>query len=47
MTTLIQLQPKDEHNRALEANVHPPDWSNPTPSGCYNLVVIGPELLDW
>tara|TARA_R110002049_G_scaffold234002_6_gene407341 strand:- start:2614 stop:4125 length:1512 start_codon:yes stop_codon:yes gene_type:complete len=39
--TLVQLQPKDEHNQALEANVHPPDWSNPTPSGRYNLVVIG------
>lgn len=39
--TLVQLQPNDEHNRALEANVHPPDWSNPTPSGRYNLVVIG------
>ena len=41
MTTLIQLQPRDEHNQALEANVHPPDWSNPTPTGRYNLVVIG------
>ena len=38
---LVQLLPKDEHNRTLEANVHPPDWSNPTPSGRYNLVVIG------
>jgi pyruvate/2-oxoglutarate dehydrogenase complex dihydrolipoamide dehydrogenase (E3) component len=41
MTTLIQLQPKDEHNQKLEANVHPPDWNNPTPRGRYNLVVIG------
>ncbi len=41
MTTLIQLQPRDEHNQALEANVHPPNWSNPTPTGRYNLVVIG------
>jgi len=41
MTALIQLQPKDEHNQKLEANVHPPDWSNPTPRGRYNLVVIG------
>ncbi|QDT00739.1 mercuric reductase [Adhaeretor mobilis] len=39
--TLVQLQPNDEHNQALEANVHPPDWSNPTPAGRYNLVVIG------
>ncbi|MEM9352678.1 MAG: mercuric reductase [Planctomycetota bacterium] len=38
---MIQLQPYDEHNQALEANVHPPDWTNPTPSGRYNLVVIG------
>lgn len=41
MTTLIQLHPKDEHNQALEANVHPPDWTNPAPQGRYNLVVIG------
>jgi len=38
---LVQLLPKDEHNQQLEANVHPPDWSNPKPSGRYNLVVIG------
>ena len=41
MSTLIPLQPLDEHNRKLEANVHPPDWANPAPSGRYNLVVIG------
>ncbi len=41
MSDLIQLLPKDEHNRKLEANVHPPDWVDPTPSGRYNLVVIG------
>jgi pyruvate/2-oxoglutarate dehydrogenase complex dihydrolipoamide dehydrogenase (E3) component len=41
MNTRIQLQPADEHNQALEANVHPPDWKNPVPSGRYNLVVIG------
>ncbi len=41
MTDLIQLRPKDEHNQELEANVRPPDWVNPTPSGRYNLVVIG------
>lgn len=41
MTTPIQLQPTDEHNQQLEANVHPPDWKNPEPSGRYNLVVIG------
>jgi pyruvate/2-oxoglutarate dehydrogenase complex dihydrolipoamide dehydrogenase (E3) component len=27
--------------QALAANVHPPDWVNPEPSGRYNLVVIG------
>jgi len=41
MSTLIQLQPLDEHNRKLQSNVHPPDWANPEPSGRYNLVVIG------
>lgn len=38
---LIQLFPENEHNQQLEANVHPPDWTNPTPSSRYNLVVIG------
>jgi len=41
MSEFVQLQPKDQHNRELERNVHPPDWTNPTPSGRYNLVVIG------
>lgn len=41
MSQLIQLQPHDEHNRKLESHVHPLDWVNPTPSGRYNLVVIG------
>lgn len=36
-----QVQPLDEHNQKLLANAHPPDWVNPTPSGRYNLVVIG------
>lgn len=35
------VHPLDEHNRALLENVHPPDWSNPEPSGRYNIVVIG------
>jgi len=35
------LEPMDEHNRALVANVHPPDWENPEPAGRYHLVVIG------
>jgi len=38
---LGQLMPRDEHNQQLEANVHPPEWQNPIPSGRYNLVVIG------
>lgn len=41
MSKLIQLQPHDEFNQKLEANVHPPDWVNPEPTGRYNLVVIG------
>ena len=36
-----QLEPLDEHNRVLLANVHPMDWINPEPSGRYNMVVIG------
>src|SRR6056297_1790336 len=35
------LMPQDEFNQSLRDNVHPPDWVNPTPSGRYNLVVIG------
>lgn len=35
------LQPYDDHNRALEQNVHPPSYVNPTPTGPYHLVVIG------
>ena len=33
--------PWDEHNQKLVSNVHPRDWTNPTPDGKYNLVVIG------
>lgn len=35
------IAPADEHNRRLVAQVHPPDWRNPEPSGRYNLVVVG------
>lgn len=35
------VTPDDVHNRRLIQNLHPPDWVNPTPSGRYNLVVIG------
>lgn len=38
---LVQLQPHDEFNRALEFNTHPPDWVNPIPKNPYHLVVIG------
>ncbi|HUG19807.1 MAG TPA: FAD-dependent oxidoreductase, partial [Planctomycetaceae bacterium] len=41
MTQLAQLSPRDEFNRQLVENVHPPSWTNPTPTGRYNLVVIG------
>lgn len=41
MSEFTPLLPHDAHNRRLEANVHPPDWTNPTPTGRYNLVVIG------
>jgi pyruvate/2-oxoglutarate dehydrogenase complex dihydrolipoamide dehydrogenase (E3) component len=41
MTDLIPLQPYDEQNQRLESHVRPTDWQNPTPSGRYNLVVIG------
>lgn len=37
----VQLQPYDQHNQALESNVHPPEWQNPTPNRPYQLVVIG------
>ncbi len=33
--------PEDESNRLLLSHVHPPGWPNPTPSGRYNLVVVG------
>jgi len=35
------LQPLDEYNKALMAQVHPPDWVNPQPADGYDLVVIG------
>lgn len=35
------LEPLDEHNRKLLANVHPPSWTNPEPAPRYHLVVIG------
>jgi pyruvate/2-oxoglutarate dehydrogenase complex dihydrolipoamide dehydrogenase (E3) component len=41
MNNPIKIQPDTPVNRALIENVHPPDWINPEPSGCYNLVVVG------
>lgn len=39
--TAPRVLPEDAFNRTLVDNVHPPDWKNPTPTGRYNLVVIG------
>ncbi|MBD1913076.1 MULTISPECIES: mercuric reductase [unclassified Leptolyngbya] len=45
MTSFIQqepaLQPLDAYNQQLMAQVHPPDWVNPQPADCYDLVVVG------
>src|SRR6266702_637325 len=41
MTPNIAVLPRDAHNETLVANVHPPEWVNPVPAKCYNLVVIG------
>ena len=35
------VEPLDEHNRALLANVHPAGWANPQPAARYHLVVVG------
>src|SRR2546426_9175986 len=37
----VLVKSADAHNARLLSNVHPPDWQNPTPAPCYNLVVIG------
>ncbi|MCC0177798.1 mercuric reductase [Waterburya agarophytonicola K14] len=37
----VTIAPMDEYNQELLANVHPPDWANPQPADCYDLVVIG------
>jgi pyruvate/2-oxoglutarate dehydrogenase complex dihydrolipoamide dehydrogenase (E3) component len=37
----VTIEPWDDSNQELLANVHPPDWINPTPVDCYDLVVIG------
>lgn len=35
------IEPRDEHNLRLIANVHPADWVNPEPAERYHLVVVG------
>src|ERR1700756_4592777 len=35
------LEPGDQYNQALAANVHPSDWVNPVVKRRYNLVVVG------
>ncbi len=35
------ILPNDVYNQQLVANVHPPGWVNPEPTGRYNIVVIG------
>ena len=37
----IRVEPADANNRRLVSYLHPPDWQNPNPAPCYNLVVIG------
>ena len=37
----IDFFPQDDYNQKTQENVHPSDWTNPTPDGRYNLVVIG------
>ena len=41
MVSEIKIAPFDQHNQILVSNAHPADWQNPTPSGRYNLLVIG------
>ncbi|MEL6346500.1 MAG: FAD-dependent oxidoreductase, partial [Myxococcota bacterium] len=38
---VLDIAPKDAFNEELLRLTHPADWSNPTPQGRYNLVVIG------
>jgi pyruvate/2-oxoglutarate dehydrogenase complex dihydrolipoamide dehydrogenase (E3) component len=37
----VIVRPLDEYNQRLVSYVHPPDWINPRPVDCYDLVVIG------
>jgi pyruvate/2-oxoglutarate dehydrogenase complex dihydrolipoamide dehydrogenase (E3) component len=38
---MLLTAPVDSYDRRLISNAHPPDWRNPQPAECYNLVVIG------
>ena len=40
-TPPVNVSPMDEYNQKLVENLHPPNWQNPKPQNCYNLVVIG------
>jgi pyruvate/2-oxoglutarate dehydrogenase complex dihydrolipoamide dehydrogenase (E3) component len=37
----VTVSPMDEYNQTLVSYVHPPDWVNPEPASCYDLIVIG------
>jgi pyruvate/2-oxoglutarate dehydrogenase complex dihydrolipoamide dehydrogenase (E3) component len=41
METQTLVLPRDEYNKTLLNNVHPPEWKNPGPALRYNLVVMG------
>jgi len=41
MSEAVTVLREDVHDRALVANVHPPDWTNPEPKPHYHLVVLG------
>ncbi len=40
-STVVRVEPPDEHNQQLVDNLHPHNWKNPEPAGRYHLVVIG------
>ncbi|MCU0565274.1 MAG: mercuric reductase [Oculatellaceae cyanobacterium Prado106] len=37
----VDVAPMDEYNTKLVSYVHPPNWLDPTPANCYDLVVVG------
>lgn len=42
MSEIIEILPQEsENNQILISHARPPQWVNPTPSGRYNLIVIG------